>query len=179
MQSAATADGGRGTDFRQGVGFASGSKVRAKDFETEAVLAETLRFLFGRARRAPEVFGETREALRAKLAPGALPEAYHELARALRASWEESSAAGSESRSFGKAMLDQCQAWHRAFKADPSARDAALSELLAAPGIASASAASPPQAAEVTTSADFDPVSEGEDEDALEVSPPALLLAEC
>merc|ERR1719414_2211301 len=109
-------------------------------------MAETIRYLFRKAESAPEDFGETRDALSKRLPSEQLPEIYFELARVLRRAWEERVAEGSEARPFGKAMLDQCQAWHRAFRANPSGRDDALAGLLRerGAGAAGAAGAAPP-----------------------------------
>jgi len=125
MKAVATSDGGRGVDFRHRDRFSA--KMKAKDFEDEAVLAEALRFLFRKTAGAVAALGETEEAAKRRLRQDQLPEGYLQIARALRTKWEDNTALGAESRPFGKAMLDRCQAWA---KADGKGRDAALHVLL-------------------------------------------------
>lgn len=123
-----TADGGRGVDFRERDRFTA--RAKAKDFENEVVVADAIRFLFRKAESAPLVFGETRQALRRRLPPQDIPEAYFCVARGLRQHWEEQLAASKETRSFGKYMLDCCQSWRSTIKSQQSASEEALLELL-------------------------------------------------
>lgn len=129
MRSKEAADGGFGTDFRERDRF--GKRTRARDFENEAVLADALRFLFRRAPGAAEAFGETPETVRRRIPVADLPRRYFEVAADLRHLWENQTAAGAEQRSFGKAMLDQCQAWAAAFKKNKAERCSELQRLLA------------------------------------------------
>lgn len=125
METAGQAkDGGKGTDFRSRERFSA--RTKAKDFEQESVVADAVRFFFRKAPAAVAAFGETERSAKRRLAPGSMPPGYFRLAGALRLVWEESAATGSESRSFGKAMLDRCQAWAASFRQDPEAREAAL-----------------------------------------------------
>mmetsp|Transcript_33752 Transcript_33752/g.61158 ORF Transcript_33752/g.61158 Transcript_33752/m.61158 type:complete len:888 (+) Transcript_33752:52-2715(+) len=133
IQAAATAgaaDGGRGADFRA---HQFSAKTKAKEFEDEAVLADALRFIFRKASKAGAVFGE--QSVKKRLDRDEMPEGYFAAARAMLQVWEEQSADGKESRSFGKAMLDRCTAWRSALKADPTSRDSLLEELLKECGI--------------------------------------------
>lgn len=117
-------DGGKGRDFREKDRFRR--KMKAKDFEEEVVLADALRFLFRRSTLAPELFGETEETQKRRMSTASLHAKYYQLGRWLRTNWEDQTAAGSESRSFGKAMMDQCQEWTRAA---PETRDRVLASL--------------------------------------------------
>lgn len=120
-------DGGRGQDFRTKCTFHS--KTRAKDFEQEDVLASALRHVFRRSSLSSKIFGETESSRRKRSAP--LHGNYFELARGLREKWEETTANGKETRSFGKAMLDTTQSWLALFKRQgPASRDDELSLLL-------------------------------------------------
>jgi len=128
MRATATADGGRGIDFRERLRFSA--RTKAKDFEDEVVLADAIRFLFRKAGGARVAFGETEWTASRRLKRDQIPEGYVKVARGLRQVWEDQAASGAESRVFGKAMLDRCQAWAAAFKAEPGARDEALRALL-------------------------------------------------
>eukprot|EP00927_Polykrikos_kofoidii_P043828 TRINITY_DN37923_c0_g1_i1.p1 TRINITY_DN37923_c0_g1~~TRINITY_DN37923_c0_g1_i1.p1 ORF type:complete len:914 (+),score=171.20 TRINITY_DN37923_c0_g1_i1:70-2811(+) len=128
MKSTDAADGGRGVDFRQRDRFSA--KMRARDFETEHVLADAVRFLFRKARSASVVFGETKDALSKRLPPEEIPSQYFQIATALRRKWEDSTAAGQETRPFGKAMMDQCQLWHKTFKKVSGSREQTLQKLI-------------------------------------------------
>lgn len=126
---AGAADAGKGTDWRDASRFSA--RTKAKDFEDEVVLADALRFFFRKMASAQEIFGE--QSARKRLERDAMPEGYMTAARALRQVWEEQTAAGEESRLFGKAMLDRCTAWTVAFKAQPpdsTCRAVALGELM-------------------------------------------------
>jgi hypothetical protein len=143
LKASDNADGGRGVDFRQRDRF--GAKMKARDFEDEAVLSDAIRFVFRKAPLARVVFGETESTRTRRLAPDEIPKGYFEVALALREKWQDQSATGTEKRPFGKAMMDRCQAWHTAFKAnrafgpDASAatRDESLRALLQECGLGS------------------------------------------
>jgi len=128
MAATAAVDGGRGVDFRERDRFSA--RTKARDFEDEGVLADAVRFLFRKAAGAAAAFGETEWSTKRRLRRDQIPAGYTRVARALRMAWEDKTASGAESRPFGKAMLDRCQAWAAAFKADPSGRDEALRALL-------------------------------------------------
>lgn len=121
-------DGGRGTDFRSRDRFSA--RTKAKDFEQESVVADAVRFFFRKAPSAAVAFGETERSARRRLASNMMPAGYLRVAKTLRLVWEESSATGAESRSFGKAILDRCQAWAASFRDAPDAREGALLRLL-------------------------------------------------
>lgn len=121
-------DGGKGTDFRSRDRFSA--RTKAKDFEQESVVADAVRFFFRKAPAAVVAFGETERSAKRRLPPSLMPQGYSRLASLLRQVWEESSAAGAESRSFGKAMLDRCRAWASCFRDAPESREKALLLLL-------------------------------------------------
>merc|ERR1712113_918273 len=125
-------DGGRGADFRERDRFSA--KTKAKDFEQENVLADALRFLFRQSRVAATAFGETQISAKKRLPPSEIPQGYFRVAQALRTNWENETAAGEESRGFGKAMLDKTKAWASAAKADPEACNSQLESLIAETG---------------------------------------------
>lgn len=116
LRSQEAADGGRGVDFRERDRFTK--CTRARDFENEIVVADALRFFFRKAAAAIGALGETPETAKRRLSTADMPPAYLDLARSLRATWEGHAEVGIEKRSFGKAMLDQCNAWSEAFKAN-------------------------------------------------------------
>lgn len=129
--TAATVDGGRGVDFRERDRFST--RTKAKEFEDEVVVADALRSFFGRAKckEVQDVFGETPETFGKKiLRRSDLPEGYVTVARALRKLWEDRTAAGTESRLFGKSMLDRCNAWRVSFQAGTTSRETELQRLL-------------------------------------------------
>jgi len=123
-----THDGGRGTDFRDNKRFSA--KMKAHDFESEVVLADALRFMFRRAESAGLAFGETEETAKKRLPRMKIQFGYIRVARILKAQWEDAIAGGSESRSFGKTMMDRCQEWAAHLKANPDAREESLQALL-------------------------------------------------
>mmetsp|Transcript_29822 Transcript_29822/g.65020 ORF Transcript_29822/g.65020 Transcript_29822/m.65020 type:complete len:904 (+) Transcript_29822:82-2793(+) len=139
MRPVEATDGGKGVDFRQRDKFSTQGKMKAKDFEDEAVLASAVRFLFRRAPTAKWMFGEMDP--RRRMQSHELPQSYFEAAAALRRVWEERLAAGTETRSFGKAMMDRCQEWREAFRADPESRDAELASLFETCGLKAVSTA--------------------------------------
>lgn len=128
MIASETYDGGKGRDFRHQDRFRG--KMKARDFEDRAVVADALRFLFRKAAIASQVFGETDDTQRRRLHLNEINIGYYHLARYLRLKWEEETENGTEKRSFGKAMMDQFQDWTAAFKNSLEARDAALDKLL-------------------------------------------------
>lgn len=133
-------DGGKGRDFREKDRFRS--KMKAKDFEEEVVLADALRFLFRKAALAGELLGESEATVRKRLPPSAIHQGYYRIAEWLRTKWEDESVAGSEKRSFGKAMLDFCQELTASFKESPFKRDEVLEDLAAqVPGLRGGGAA--------------------------------------
>jgi len=121
-------DGGRGVDFRERERFSA--RTKARDFEQETVLADALRFLFRRAPGAAAAFGETERSSSRRLVEAQIPRGYLRIAQSLRERWEDATAAGSEARPFGKAMLDRTQAWAAAFK-DAELREPSLEALIA------------------------------------------------
>jgi len=123
-------DGGKGRDFRHGFRFRG--KMKARDFEDKAVVADARRFLFRKAELASQVFGETEETQKKRLHLDEINIAYYHFAQYFRKKWEDETETGAETRSFGKAMMDQFQEWAAAFKDAPEARNAALEKLLAA-----------------------------------------------
>jgi hypothetical protein len=129
MKAKEATDGGKGMDFRENKRFSA--KMKAHDFENEIVLADAIRFLFRRAESAASIFGENEETVTQRLPRMKIPFGYFRLARVLKAKWEDSIAAGAESRSFGKAMMDKCQDWAAQLKADANRREQALQLLLA------------------------------------------------
>mmetsp|Transcript_43748 Transcript_43748/g.130656 ORF Transcript_43748/g.130656 Transcript_43748/m.130656 type:complete len:296 (-) Transcript_43748:60-947(-) len=128
MAATAAADGGKGVDFRERDRF--GARTKAKDFEDEGVLADAVRFLFRKAGGAAVAFGETEWSAKRRLRRDQIPEGYIRVAQTLRTAWENQRAEGQETRTFGKAMLDRCQEWAAAFKAEPESKDDALRALL-------------------------------------------------
>lgn len=122
-------DGGKGKDFRAQDRFSR--KMKARDFEDEAVVAEALRYFFSRAEQASHVFGETEHIRRRHLPGHKMHHGYVHLARWLKTEWENATEAGLEHRSFGKSMMDQTQEWHVSFKQDRSMRNVVLGRLLA------------------------------------------------
>jgi len=103
------ADGGKGVDFREKDRFSA--HVRARDFENEAVLVDAIRFFFRKAVTGKAAFGETDRTMMRRLPKARVPAGYFRIARKLRDIWEDDTAAGRETRSLGKAMLDKCQGW--------------------------------------------------------------------
>jgi len=145
MRAAAAADGGRGVDFRERDRFSA--RTKARDFEDEAVLADAIRFFFRKAAGAQIAFGETEWSAKRRLGRDQIPAGYLEVAGALRGAWEDKTALGEESRPFGKAMLDRCQAWAAQLKAEPGSREEALRALLAECGREAGGEARVPEAA--------------------------------
>merc|ERR1719330_231590 len=127
MKAREAADGGMGRDFREKDRFRR--KMKAKDFEEEVVLADALRFIFRKAPQAAELFGETEDTRKRRMSTASLHPNYYQLAQSLRTAWEDQMAAGNESRTFGVAMMSQCQEWAASFKGAPDARDKALEAL--------------------------------------------------
>jgi len=121
-------DGGKGMDFRENKRF--GAKMQAKDFENEIVLADAIRFMFRKAEHATDAFGESEDTTSKRLPRMKIPFGYFRIARALKTNWEDALASGSESRSFGKAMMDKSKDWATDFKANPVHREAALLALM-------------------------------------------------
>jgi kinesin family protein 5 len=128
MAAKEATDGGRGMDFRENKRF--GAKMQAKDFENEIVLADAIRFLFRKAEHATVAFGESEETTSTRLPRMKIPFGYFRIARALKTNWEDALASGSESRSFGKAMMDKSQDWATDFKTNPTHRETALLALM-------------------------------------------------
>lgn len=128
MKLKEAADGGRGMDFRSGASFHS--KTKAKEFELDGVVETALRFFFRRSKLAERIFGETEASRHQRVASEQLHENYQVLAQFLRTRWEDATAAGSEKRTFGKAMLDLTREWTTAFRDAPEKRDEALARLV-------------------------------------------------
>merc|ERR1711924_150750 len=59
-----------------------------------------------------------------------IPFGYFRIARILKSKWEENLAAGAESRSFGKTMMDRCQQWAAQLKSEPNRREEFLVTLM-------------------------------------------------
>eukprot|EP00929_Paragymnodinium_shiwhaense_P104557 TRINITY_DN6911_c0_g1_i1.p1 TRINITY_DN6911_c0_g1~~TRINITY_DN6911_c0_g1_i1.p1 ORF type:complete len:959 (+),score=292.68 TRINITY_DN6911_c0_g1_i1:76-2877(+) len=128
MTATETRDGGRGGDWREKDRFQT--KMKARDFEDEGVLADAIRFFFRKAAGAGEAFGETEVSKGKRLTRTKIPAGYFRLARSLRQGWEDASDAGVEKRGFGKTMLDRTQEWRQKIKQSPDMRCTLLQELL-------------------------------------------------
>lgn len=128
MKAKEAKDGGKGLDFRAKAQFHA--RVKAKDFESEDVIASALRYFFRQTKSAEQLFGET-EASRAKRsALLKLHDNYYVLAQHLKTVYEEKVEAGTEQRSLGKSILDLTQEWRQKFKEAPELRELELGRLV-------------------------------------------------
>lgn len=128
MKAKEATDGGKGTDFRDNLRFSA--KMKAKDFESEIVVSDAIRFLFRKAEGASIAFGENEETIKKRLQVTQIPFGYFRIARILKANWEDALAGGLETRSFGAFMMERCQVWAADLKTNPNCREEALQVLM-------------------------------------------------